>query len=74
MQSLLIALIGTSIGAFASLLLTRLMKDLLYGIRPNDPATFIAVMVIVMCIALGATYIPTRRVTRLLPMAVLREE
>jgi ABC-type antimicrobial peptide transport system permease subunit len=58
----------------ASLAASRLVKSLLYGIRPNDPA-WVASAVVILAIAAGlSAYLPARRAARLDPMAALREE
>jgi putative ABC transport system permease protein len=66
--------IGIAIGIAASLLLTRLMTKLLYSVSAADPATFLAVALLLALIALAACYIPARRTTRVDPLMALREE
>ncbi len=73
-QGILLALIGSSVGIAGSLLLSRLMTKLLYGVRPNDPITFAAVAIMLMIVALVASYIPARRAMRVDPMVALRHE
>ena len=69
-----IALIGVAIGMVSALGLTRLMSNLLYGVGPNDPLTFLAVPAILISVALLASYLPARRASRVDPMVALRYE
>jgi ABC-type antimicrobial peptide transport system permease subunit len=72
-----VALAGIAIGAAVALILTRLLSSfsqLLYGIRANDPATFLAVSLVLTCVSIAACYLPARRATRVDPMVALRHE
>jgi len=69
-----LTLIGITTGLLAALFAVRLIRGLLYGIQPIDPATFIAVPLLLMAVALLASYIPARRATRVDPMVALRYE
>lgn len=73
-EGVLLTLIGTGAGLAASLFAVRLIRSLLYGIAVNDPATFIAVPLLLMAVALLASYLPARRATLVDPMVVLRNE
>jgi putative ABC transport system permease protein len=65
---------GIAIGAAGAFALTRLMTDLLFHVKPFDPATFAAVAAILAFVALLAGYVPGRRATRVDPVVALRAE
>ena len=67
-------LVGIAAGVAGALLLTRLMTDLLFGVKPGDPATFGAVAVLLMLTSLLACYIPARRTVKANPVVALRHE
>jgi putative ABC transport system permease protein len=73
-QSLRHVLPGVALGAAGSLALTRLLRSQLFGVRPTDPATFLAVTVLLVAVALLASWVPARRAARVDPMEALREE
>jgi len=58
----------------AALGLTRLVKSMLYGVTPNDPATLVAGVALLLAVALAATWIPARRAAGVQPMEALRHE
>ncbi len=66
------ALIGIAIGIAGSLALTRALSSLLFGVKPNDPITFAAVIVLILFAALLACYLPARRAARVDPAIALR--
>ena len=68
------ALIGIAIGAVSALAVTRVMKDLLFGVSAADPATFGATAVLLASVAVVASYVPARRATKVDPIVALRYE
>jgi predicted permease len=65
---------GLAIGIGGTIALGRLVAGLLYGVRPADPATLLAVALFLAAVAALATYLPARRATRVDPMVALRAE
>jgi putative ABC transport system permease protein len=66
--------LGVAIGLTGALLLTRLMSTLLYGVGAADPATYAAVAILLVVVALAASYLPARRAMRMDPAIALRHE
>jgi len=73
-RTLMLAGAGVVIGAAGALLVTRVLEGFLYEVKPNDPATFIAVAAVLACVALAAGWIPAWRATRVDPVEALRYE
>jgi len=71
-QSLRLTLLGTAAGIAGAFGLMRVMQSLLFHISTTDPATFVAVVLLFLCVALAASYFPARRAARIDPMAALR--
>ncbi len=70
-RTLLLAGAGIVVGLAASLILTRLIEALLYGISPTDPLTLAGMVVVLVLIAVAAGFIPARRASRIDPVSVL---
>lgn len=73
-QGLTLTGIGLGVGLLAGFWATRLMGNLLVGVSPNDPLTYAVMTTLFVVAALGASYAPARRATRVDPVVALREE
>jgi predicted permease len=73
-QAMLQALVGGALGILGSLVLAGLMSNMLYGIQPTDPLTFLGVVILLGLAALLATCVPARKATRIEPITALRSE
>ncbi|MDQ3948793.1 MAG: ABC transporter permease [Gemmatimonadota bacterium] len=73
-QGLGMAAIGIGLGVAGALGLSRLTTSLLYGVSPADPVTFSAVTAVIALVAVVACVVPTRRATRVDPLAAIRVE
>ena len=69
-----LALVGVTLGIGAALALTRQLQAILFETSPLDPAVFVAVSGLLIAVCLLASSVPTRRATRVDPMAALRVE
>jgi putative ABC transport system permease protein len=74
MQGFRLTLIGVGLGLAASLAVTRLITSLLYNVSATDLVTFTVVPLLLSAAALGASYLPALRATRIDPMVALRYE
>jgi putative ABC transport system permease protein len=69
-----LTIVGVFLGVLGAFAATRLLKAFLYGIKPNDPLTFVGVPLFLILVSLLACYIPARKATRVDPMVALRHE
>jgi putative ABC transport system permease protein len=71
-QGLRLVLAGLAAGVVASLLVTRMLTTLLYGVAATDPVTFLGVGVLLIATAALAGYLPARKASRIDPLTALR--
>ena len=69
-----LALFGSVLGLAGALTATRLLTSLLYGVTATDPMTFVGVSLLLLTVAVLASYLPARHATRVDPMEALRYE
>lgn len=70
----LLTLGGLALGIAGAFVTSRVLRDQLFEVSTTDPLTFAAVALLVLLVALSATYLPARRATRVPPQSALREE
>lgn len=70
-QGAVLTLAGIVIGLAGALVLTRLMRTLLFAVTPSDPITYVAIVMALCAVALVASYLPARRATRVDPVIAL---
>jgi putative ABC transport system permease protein len=73
-QGMGMTLWGVMAGLLGAAALARVMSGLLFGVSARDPITFAATVLILATVALGATWVPARRATRVEPTSALRYE
>ena len=65
---------GIALGIVAAMAATRWMTSELHGVGPLDPATYVAVAIVMGVVTFLACYVPTRRAMRVDPLIVLRDQ
>ncbi len=73
-QGLTPAFVGLVLGVIGALFATRLAASLLYGVAPRDALTFVSVVALLVLVALGASWLPARRATRVDPITALHAD
>jgi predicted permease len=73
-EGLKLVVVGVALGVAASLMLTRLLEGMVYGVKVRDPLIFAMVNLLMVAVALLACYLPARRATRVDPLVALRYE
>jgi putative ABC transport system permease protein len=73
-EGLLLALTGVGLGVIGSIAATRLLATFLFGVPPGDPLTYVGVVLLLLTVALLATYVPSRRAAHVDPVTALRME
>jgi ABC-type antimicrobial peptide transport system permease subunit len=73
-RGLLLALGGVAVGLSGALALGRGMRSILFGVGTTDPVTYGAVAVMLILVAMAASYIPARRAAQIDPVKVLRAD
>jgi ABC-type antimicrobial peptide transport system permease subunit len=73
-QALTLTAIGLAIGLAGAYAASRTITGLLFEVKPNDPATYVAVSALLAVVALIASFIPARRAAKVDPLVALRQE
>ena len=73
-KAIMLGVVGVVIGMAAALALARLIAGMLFGVKPADPLTFLAVGTILLALCVVASFAPARRATRVSPILALRSE
>jgi len=71
-QGVVLALVGIAVGAVAALGATRVLSEMLFGIGPHDPVTFLGVAILLGVSAVVASVVPALRATRVDPLVAMR--
>jgi len=71
-QALVLTGAGILLGLLGALLLTRVLRALLFGVTPGDPVALGAVSLLLLAVALGASWLPARRAVRTDPLTAMR--
>jgi ABC-type antimicrobial peptide transport system permease subunit len=73
-EGLRLAIAGTVIGVAGALLVAHALARVLYGVRPTDAPTFVGMALLLVGVAVAASYVPARRALRINPIVALRLE
>jgi putative ABC transport system permease protein len=73
-QSLTLSGLGAAIGLLGAAAVTRYLESMLFELTPLDPSTFLGVAVLVLFVALLASYVPAARASRVDPLVALRHD
>lgn len=73
-RGLVLVSVGAVVGVFASFGLTRFIENMLFGVTPTDPLTFVMIVALLGFVALLACLIPAQRAMRVDPIVVLRHQ
>ena len=73
-ESLILVAIGLSVGVPATIWVTHVLRDQLFGVEPGDPATIALATIVMLATALMAAYVPARRASRVDPVIALRTD
>jgi putative ABC transport system permease protein len=71
-QGLILSFVGVAIGVAGALMVTRVLGALLFGVSALDPFTFAAVPLLLVVVAVAASYLPARRASRVDPLIAMR--
>ena len=66
--------LGLALGLAGAFAATRLLASMLFEVKPTDPATYLAVAILLAVVALVASYAPARRASQVDPLAALRQD
>jgi putative ABC transport system permease protein len=73
-QALALALVGVTIGLAVAFALSRVLASALYDVSTTDPLTFVVVPLVLLAVAVSASYLPARRAASVRPIVALRYE
>ncbi len=73
-QTLGPTMVGVAVGVAGAAIATKLVASMVYGLTPLDPPTFALAVFVLISVAMGATWVPARRATRMDPVRALRRE
>jgi predicted permease len=73
-QGLKLAGLGVALGLVGAVICTRLLRNMLFRVQPNDPVVYLAVTVLLGIVALIAGYVPALRASKIDPLTAIRQE